>query len=53
MNYDLPAIKSYDGVKAGEANVWKMYTYAGDRSDIQKVYVDEDYEEIPMIDSYY
>lgn len=53
MNYDLPMVKSYDGVKAGEANVWKKYIYIGDRRNIEEVYVGEDYEELLMIDSYY
>lgn len=49
---NYPSVKRYDGMNAG-ANIWQVYRYAGDLSDIQSIYIQEQYDVIPMIDSYY
>lgn len=53
-NYDekYPAVQRYDG-KTATQNVYYLYTYTGDRSEYQKMYFNQEYQVIPMIDSYF
>lgn len=52
-DYGYPEVPHYTGIRNGDANIWKKYTYTGDREDIQQKYFDEEYEKIPMVDCYY
>lgn len=48
-----PDVMHYTGTRAGSANVWKKYTYTGDRYVIMGQYDNAIFEVIPMVDCYY
>ena len=50
---DFPTVKSYTGLKDGDANIWSRYVYTGDRSALAEVVDNYWYEPIPMVDCYY
>lgn len=54
-DYDsnYPDVMRYDGTNNASTNVWRKYTYSGDRWYLISNYELFQYETIPMVDSYY
>ena len=50
---NYPAVLRYDGTNNANTNVWRKYTYSGDRWYLISNYQLFQYEVIPMVDGYY
>ena len=50
---NYPDAKRYDGTNNANTNVWREYTYSGDRWYLISNYQLFQYETVPMVDSYY
>ena len=50
---DYPIVKRYDGQADAAENVWHRYTYCGDMWELMGIYQLEEYETVPMVDSFY